>query len=446
MEKGPGKPDAPLLGWERFNCTSLYIDPTRHGRLFWIESKQSAASSQALSAIVWSPNLTSKTSVASLDVIFFYCPSTGKQVAAYPYGLVMFKNDWETADQARPDQSYMSVGSRYLQKEHGMIYPLIARKSNAVIIMPINRKGAWDPFTAQEGVWRLCKEVCLFLHRECRTSSLGEAALAGERTERCGGSLRAYGVDSPEAKDFGPPPSIRKLVVSYFSAGSNGAQSCLDFWSLEDALVREGARKQYGKEITSDNAAAKFSAKLWGCNNPMSILAPTMPSSAANSLSQLDPKSAFTQSWTELWDIDGFRGGAWPYYLAQLKRWVLEGNGKRVIRLCHSDGRRPRRPMQPGGDADDKQARLWKVLLGERFEKVVTTPVDREHYKRLPIEEIYGDRFSIVALDAAYMEVGKTTPPDQFPQLLEGKDPVHHATFKLGWSHCVALSDVGKDL
>lgn len=427
------KPDT-SYGWDRFRHVPINVDPSKNGRLLWVEAKTGTTpQAQTMSAIVWSPNFTSDQPAASIDMIFYYCPSTDKQVAAYPYGLVMVKDDGQKESEARPDQSYMSVGSRYMQKEHGIIYTLIARRSNAIIIMPLNKKGAWDPFTAQEGVWRFCQEIALLLHRECRTSSLGaKASGSNTQRDRCGGSLRDIRASSPEATTFGQPPTIRKLAIAFFSAGAYGAKSCMDFWSLESSLaVKGGAASRQIGEIVSDGALQRFSAKLWGCENSMA-------------LRDSRRKDAFTNAWTEIWDIDGFHASGWGPYLVQLKKWFTGSQQKRIIRLCHSDGRRPRRPLGSKGDSDDaKKDGLWKLLLGENLEKITSSSVDKGE-DNVPIQEIYGDRFSVVALDAMYLNAGKENPPDQFPQLLMGKDPAHHATFKVGWSHCIAISDVGR--
>ncbi len=52
-------------------------------------------------------------------------------------------------------------------------HELAARQNPAVIVLPICAHGDWGPFASGSGILRLLREVAVFSHRECRTSSLG---------------------------------------------------------------------------------------------------------------------------------------------------------------------------------------------------------------------------------------------------------------------------------
>jgi hypothetical protein len=65
----------------------------------------------------------------------------------------------------------MDLGYRHLLKR-AFVDSLVARNRKAVLVMPVWKLGVMKPFNCREAVLRLCEEVVLFLHRECRTSNM----------------------------------------------------------------------------------------------------------------------------------------------------------------------------------------------------------------------------------------------------------------------------------
>lgn len=424
--------DTKAMGWGKLNHETVPVDsPENYGRLFYILSQKSAASPQPLILYIWSPNLTSEQPVKEFDIIFFYHPSTGEYTAKYPFGVGI------PPEQSIPAQAYPALGSNYMQNHGGpaLIYPLIARQRKAIIVFPVSNQGTWGPFLAQEGVWRMCKEVSFFLHRECRTSSMYTSSLSTDKYKaRAGASLRDISLNGVRATDFGQPPRIRKIVIGFFSEGCRPAKSVLDYYSLSSAPLPEAPKTS--KKASNKGASSSFPANLWGCPH-------------------LDAED-FKPIFLELWDMDGFHPdtGGWSAYLGQLDKWYHSGVD-RSFHLCHSDGRGPRRPLAtlaPGAkkdqDPDDKTG-LWKKLIPDPYntDNIPYRSVDPKKYTAKPIEEVHGRRWSITALRNSYLEY--RTPgmdlPDEFPVLVTGqKDAAHPATLRVGWSHNIVLSDVSK--
>ena len=321
------------FGWDRFSTTqtSSSISPSSHGRIYWLTSHVSLLSPHPFAVNIWSPNFpTSTTPPSTIDIIFFYTPSTEWATATYPYGVVMFKPDPPPDIAPFPDQSYMAVGNRYMQKdrEHQLVYPLAALDRKAVLIMPMSNKGKWDAVLSKEGVWRLCKEVIAFLHRENRFSSLGVAAERGVLSSKAkaGGSLRDYESGGPRLSDFGARPKIGKMVVGFFSAGAFPAK-----WMMEegsDTLVnalknrRGELQNKYGAFANND-AFVKFNSALWGCRS-------------GSGDAEGDWLKDMSEAWKETWDMDGFhvrelKKGCFRQYLAQVSgadQQVASGEGR----------------------------------------------------------------------------------------------------------------------
>jgi hypothetical protein len=417
-------PPADAAGWRRFNSAPATsgLDPQNEGRFYWILCPASNQPDQ-MAALVWSPNIKQNAPPKSLDMVVFYSPSTGDYPPKYyPFGCVMRTGNDQPP---QPDQSYMGLGQKYLEREFCFLYQLIGRKKSAVIVMPICKHGAWNQFLAAEGVFRLCREVCLFLHRECRTSNMSLSSVGGvdPNVARAGASLRSPGAGY-SALGFGSPPSPGILAVSFFSFGAAPAKQVMRYWSLAESLQSATAKDMVSK------AAQSISAKLWGC-----------PDAAA--------QNAFVSTWREWWDMDGFHpnSGGWEECLKLLNGWMA-ANSDRVIRMCHSSGRSPRYPeAELKAEQKTGKAGLWTSLLGSKAEKVT-----ERRYNVPGIQEIHGNNWSVCAIDNSYISGlppgGLAAVGNQVPALVkmpwEDLDgAAHHATPKVAFSNFVALSSMG---
>jgi hypothetical protein len=376
-------PPSGSVGWRRFQSKPAAppADVAALGRFFWLLYPTRPADPQYVVA-VWSPNINADKPLSTIDLVVFFSPHTSTYSARYPFGL---------AKGVKPaDQQYLSLGKKYLLEEYGFAYELIARRRQAVIVMPICMKGDWGPFSSQAGLYRLCREVVLFLHRECRTSSLAMTQPGGltPSVRLAGGSLRMPGIGI-WSSDFGPIPECGRIAISGFSTGIAAVKSVMTMWPAD---------------------GRRFSERYFGCPRGANLQ---------------DPAASFNASFQELWDLDGYhpQTGGWPAYLDLLERWCGD---KRILRLCHSSGRVPQNPKTDSH-------KLWKRLMGEGV------TVDRS-LGPLPgigtAQELHGKRWSVVSFDDEYII---TSPQAGTPPLSDA----HHATPKVAFSHVTALSPIG---
>ncbi|KOV58156.1 carboxypeptidase-like regulatory domain-containing protein [Streptomyces sp. MMG1121] len=379
----PERPPAHgTTGWRRFNSTPATppADIAALGRFFFVTCPGDTAAPKdpTYAAAVWSPNLNLTAPPDTLDLIVFFSPHTLGWTPPYPFGV--------SKGVPGADQAFVMIGTRYLTADYAFAYNLIARRRQAIVVMPLCRKGDWGPFACADGLFRLCREVLHFLHRECRTSTAGLTTVGGiDRVHwLAGASLRAPGA-GVWADGFGLPPSPGRIVVSGFSTGI--------------APV---------KQVLGGGPLTGFDRGQWGC-----------PDAAS--------RDAFAAAWQEIWDLDGFHPatGGWPNYLNLLNGWYHPG-GPRELRLIHSSGRVP-------PDAGTSDHPLFKRLRAEGVtvdRRVPTTPGIGG------ARELHGRAWSAVALDDPYIG---NDPPVGTPALGDA----HHATPKVGFSHCAALSRVG---
>ncbi|EWZ78945.1 hypothetical protein FOWG_16887 [Fusarium oxysporum f. sp. lycopersici MN25] len=370
-------PTPDLKGWRRFRSTPVNppADPMALGRFFWALYPGQPKGDQYAVAI-WSPNINHEGPLDLLDMVVFFSPHTASYVARYPFGLV------PKSDPA--DQQYMTLGKKYLLDEYGFAYNLIARRRQAVMVMPICKHGNWGPFSSGEGVFRLCREVALFLHRECRTSNLSVTGIGGIGRELrlAGASLRSQGVGI-WSRAFGEPSNLGRIVIGGFSSGIAPVKSIMGNWRAQG-----------------------FTQRDWGCPTWRGIS---------------DSQQAFEVAWTELWDLDGSHEGTggWKNYLNALDRWVYR-DSLRMMRLFHSlDQPDPKQHNHP----------LWKKIFSEG-------PI-YEQYGIPHARELQGKRWTVVHVDSVYIG---NNPPVGVPPLGDA----HHATPKVAFSHFAALSPVGK--
>lgn len=368
-------PGAAAHGWDRFAAvTSDPVPIADRGRFFWLVYPQSGPSPFVVA--IWSPSLAPKTPVPALDYIVYLSPHTGSYTANYPYGLLSHGED-------PVDQQYMSLGAKYLLKEYCFAYELAAAGNSAVLVMPICRKGDWGPFASGEGIHRLLREVSVFLHRELRTSSLGNDKPGYDPTYRlAGGSVRSGAGISDTY--FGPVPPVGKVAIGFFSTGATPAKAAMKGYGLPHGLT----------------------AADWGT--------PTTSGTA--------PDRLWSAAWREVWDMDGFhpQTGGWPTYLELLKDWY-KADRERQFHLCHSAGRLPPAPMSYPALLRERPGPLWTVPSTAGFGGA---------------QEMHTDRWSVVTFADEYVSNGSVTVMPYLPD-------AHHATSMVAFSHDASMTNVG---
>ncbi|HEY1796174.1 MAG TPA: carboxypeptidase-like regulatory domain-containing protein [Stellaceae bacterium] len=383
-------PAATAKGWDRFQTETVKgVQPANHGRFFWLTYPQQPADNQFVVA-VWSANLpeNQKNPVSTLDMWVFYSPTTQTYQGNYPFGLVPDPHGGPA------NQPYMSLASRYLLNEYGFIYETAAKDNPAVLVMPICRRGDWGPFASAEGVYRLLREVAVFLQRECRTSFLGRSQKGYVAIDGlAGASLRDPKAPGIEADDFGQTPAVGSVGVGFFSTGAAPAKQVM--------ATRPGG-----------GVAGGLNSQLWG----------TPAGSGA------DPNAAWTASWTELWDMDGFHPntGGWTNYVKLLGQWYGQSSSRK-FRLCHSSGRSP---PDPKTSSDP----FWQSLVKAGLTVDQTVPASGAFGTA---HELQGTRWAAVRFDNSYIDGGAQ---GVYPELY-GKD-AHHATCVVGFSYGRALTSL----
>jgi hypothetical protein len=368
-----------FVGWDHFVAESRPFDLDSSGRFFWLLYPSARTPSQ-FAVAVWSPNLGASQPVSALDMVVFFCPNAAQYTVTYPFGAS------ETYG-----QQYMYLGARYLLTQYMFVPELVANNNQAVVVMVIPNQSNWPPFNSGSALYRLLREVSVFLHRECRTSKLGVTPKGYDPSlEFAGGSLRDGPGISPQA-NFGAPPAVGKVAVSFFSSGYDVVEKLLQ---------------------PSFSPAAGYDSALWNAS----------PAS----------QGAWNASWMELWDLDGTHD--WTKFLAALLTWY-KGAPDRQFWLCHSSGRAPLCPTTWGP--------LWKELK----EKASANP--NFPGPNLPWE-YSGPDWSAVAFPnnwAISNDPSEDSPP--LPSLpstnsLGPDDAAHHNTAKIAFSHCIARTAVGK--
>jgi hypothetical protein len=384
-------PPPPLVGaqgWARFTGgpADPKADPMESGRFFWLQHRNSSSSTFAVA--VWSRNINHEGPLEALDMFVFFSPTTAAYKAKYPFGVI--PGEKQGSD---PDQQYMSLGSKYLLEQYGFAYELIARKRQAVLVMPICRHGDWGPYVTGEGMFRLCREVALFLHRECRTSNKALLSSAGVPHElwHAGGTLRSPSVSGIYGTDFGAPPRPGRIAVGGFSSGILPVKQLMATWGLPRG----------------------YTQRLSGC-----------PYVALAGADTKEPRDLWADAWRELWDMDGYHRetGGWPNYLNLIRTWAFTNDvaRTRMVRMCHSLG-------QPDPKTDPHPT--WKAMMAE------PPGVTVDNYGIQFARELQGGRWSVVHLDGKFIDLG-FGPPELGPD-------VHHAIPKIAFSYFSALSPIG---
>lgn len=377
-------PDGPVdtlpAGWARFAHDTVKVDFAALGRFYWLEYAAQPSDPKYLVA-VWSPNLANSAPLQSLDFVVFYSPHTGPYTATYPYGLI---------NPEFPFQQYFDLGKKYLLDEFYFAFQLLARRNQAVLVMPICKAGDWGSFASGEAMLRLLREVALFLHRQARTSSLGVRPPTAGPEELAGPNLRRYAAIPLRSTDFGAVPAVGKIAIAGFSTGIKPV-----------------------KDLMSDKQwSAPLGSTLWGV--PAGEYA--------------DPRRAWTIAWRELWDLDGFHPetGGWRAYLDLLLPWFRADDG-RVLRSYHSSSRVPPDPLTDSHP-------VWKYLRGRGIDvDRPSPPATGPLWARV----LQNDRWTSLRMADAYVNRG---PKGEQPPFLDA----HHTTPRIGFPHAVSLTTVGR--
>jgi hypothetical protein len=415
-EPGPA-PGA--IGWDAFNSHNADppVDPSVKGRFFYLLHRGAAGgrveNRKRYCVAVWSPDISQVNTVSAVDMIVFFSPSTlikGFESTPYPFGAFQAKAN------VPGTQPYMDLATRYMLSQFAFIYQLLAQRKNgkdrnAVIVMPLSPSGSWGPYASGEGIFRLCREVAVFLHREGRTGN--SRALRGPdqspnrvRDEEwfSGGSLRNqnFGIFGSNA---GLPPKPGRIVLSGFSAGISVVKTIMTRWSLP---VPPKAREP-----------PFFEQRHWGCLKD--------PGEGSE-----QPEATWRRAWRELWDLDGQHSadsGSWENYMDKLNGWVFPKDAvdPRMIRLLHHFRSTQDPNLYPPNPEPSRHA-LWKKLIDEGIPQ-----------RHSSLREVQGGRWTVIALKSGYFVCKGGVIPFGTTAFRDA----HHAAGQVAFTHFLALSPVG---
>ncbi|GAA1739226.1 hypothetical protein [Luedemannella helvata] len=374
-------PVDPPTGWARFVHDKVDVNIAAYGRFYWLLYPGQGSQPQHLVA-VWAPHLNSPTPLPALDFVMYYSPHTAEYTKTYPYGLV---------GSTTPIQQYFELGKKYLLDEFYFIFELLAWRNRSVVVMPICNHGDWGPWGSGEAVYRLLREVSLFLHRQARTSNLGiRPADANSPEELAGPNLRRFGIGL-HAPDFGAIPAVGKVAVSGFSTGIAPVKTLMN----------------------SANWNTGLGSALWG-----------VPTGAGAD----NPQALWAAAWRELWDMDGFHPatGGWRPYLDLLQRW-FGADATRVVRSYHSTGRVPPDPLT------DPHPVFTALRGGGLDADVPSPPTSGALWARF----LQNRRWTSMRMSDSYVAPG---PGGEQPSFLDA----HHTMARIAFAHAASVTTVGR--
>jgi hypothetical protein len=97
-----------------------------------------------------------------------------------------------------------TLGQGYLFNNVYLVYQIIAAQKNAIVVLPVNNFGDWDPFLGKDALYRCLKEISHYLHKYSLLTSYYRDMLEGT-------------VDLIKFQK--PIPSIGHIIVGAFSEG-----------------------------------------------------------------------------------------------------------------------------------------------------------------------------------------------------------------------------------
>jgi hypothetical protein len=241
--------------WQRLRHIEYTSNPSVTGRFRWVEYR---IRNKIYIVAIWAPkNYNEITHKDSIDYFIHYTPTTaGKPEYILnkgqkpPYGL-QDVYDEEIKAYVRVAQPFVELGYRYMFNVHFLVYQLIAAKKNAVMVLPINNHGDWEPFFGKDAVYKCLKEISHYLHKT--------SLLTSQYRDRPTGTFNAIQFQKPI-------PDIENVIVGANSEGymrlkslfqnpknSNNEKQFNDrwkeIWDLDCAIAPYGGFDEFLKNL-----------------------------------------------------------------------------------------------------------------------------------------------------------------------------------------------------
>jgi hypothetical protein len=274
-------------GWGHFAFRVASIDPARSGHLYFTEFGEVASNlsgGRRFLVGLWVPETLTQLGVKSLDFIVWLHPSTG-DVHFYPKDTDPYRTKYPFAIWAEtlPQGGGFGAPQRYVNlpihhlftTQHFLQYQMEAARRNAVIVIPIAPSGDFGPLLTQPPLFRLLKELCLWIPR---------------------GDSNSRGMPGR----FPPTPNVGKVAVSAFSSSGPHLNTLMA------------------------NPRTNLSDQEWGAR----------PSAKAWTGMASDDRD-FEAAWSEMWSIDSFDPGGFSSFVGKAIDWYNRGD--RYLRIYKSE-------------------------------------------------------------------------------------------------------------
>lgn len=263
-------------GWGRFATTAHRVDPAHAGRLYVLEYGEVGAEPSGgprFAIGVWVPTRLHDPRVTELDFVVWLHPHTNNPIVMpqvqypfrqpYPYGLIAVKGPTGTAVAS---QRFLDIPIFHLLSQHFLAYQLAAARRDAVIVIPVAPSSHFEVFENPSTLMRLLRELCLWIPRDFPRGA--------------------------DAAVHAPPPAVRRVAVSGFSASVP---------RLHTLMLPRTPEPHYDS--------------------------PTWWTTSRDGAS--DDARDFAHVWKEQWAIDGVAGG-FPAYTDAAAAWLQQASDRHL--------------------------------------------------------------------------------------------------------------------
>ena len=267
---------AELLGdqhktnWDRFASTKHTPNLAQQSKLYLVEYGAVGVSSSPAPRFllaVWVPNACAKIGVKNMDFVVWLHPNTRPD--SFPEDHYPFRGDYPYALWAYTEgttyqavQRYVNLPLHHLYSQQFLAYQMAAAAKAAVIVIPVIPTSNYTLFESGATLMRLLKELCLWIPR----------------------------LDQGLPQIFPPPPRVRRVVISGFSA----------------AVPHIGTLLRQIRTTPDPH----YQTAVW-----------------------LSPAAEFDSAWQEIWAIDGYFErdlAKFSTFVQQAIGWMNLSSGRRL--------------------------------------------------------------------------------------------------------------------
>jgi len=320
--------DPSKAGWEHIAYQVAAVNPVQLGRMHIAEyGEVSSAQGPGPRFLVgvWVPNSLAQLGVSSLDFIVWLHPASTGDARRYPQDSYPYRSKYPFAIWAenagsgyRATQRYAELSTLHLYSRHFLLYQAAAARRNAVIVVPVCPSGDFGPFISQASLFRLLKELCLWLPRGDGRGMPGR---------------------------FPPPPKVGIVVVGGFSSSVTRIMTLID---SRVGLVPYDATEWLAAQSNGTRLGVEAETRT------------------------------FDSIWREIWSIDGVQDG-FSTFVERSLSWFSSRQDRylRIYKSAHTGGWDLERPTSQQLKKLIAQGKTVKKESGDVRAVVVQDPQKR---------------------------------------------------------------------